>query len=61
MAEGFSHVGEPWTFLAQFGDLLPNHVADTYLKAIDLHAERRGTRRGIRTPGPVARGNGPMS
>ncbi|MEW4566879.1 lipase family protein [Tautonia sp. JC769] len=61
MAEGFSHVGEPWTFLAQFGDLLPNHVADTYLNAIDLQAERRGTRRGIRTPGPIARGDGPMS
>ncbi|WP_169978008.1 lipase family protein [Tautonia rosea] len=62
MAEGFSHVGEPWTFLAQFGDLLPNHVADTYLKAVTLHAEQRGRRRGIQTPGPDnAPGSDPVS
>jgi triacylglycerol lipase len=48
MAGGFAHVGEPWTFLAQFGDLLPNHVADTYLNAVDLRAEARGRQRGFR-------------
>jgi predicted lipase len=47
MGRGFAHVGEPWTFLAHFGDLLPNHIADTYLAAVSRQAEAPGRHRGL--------------
>jgi len=35
----YVHVGEEWSFLAQNGDVMPNHVVDTYRSAIDKKAE----------------------
>ncbi|MEK0180239.1 lipase family protein [Microcoleus anatoxicus] len=35
----YVHVGEEWSFLAQNGDVMPNHVVDTYRSAIDKEAE----------------------
>jgi triacylglycerol lipase len=35
----YVHVGEEWAFLAQNGDMMPNHVVDTYKSAIDKQAE----------------------
>ncbi|HTL88561.1 MAG TPA: hypothetical protein VL134_04115, partial [Leptolyngbya sp.] len=36
----YVHTGEEWSFLAQNGDLLPNHVVDTYRQAVDRQVER---------------------
>jgi triacylglycerol lipase len=35
----YVHTGEEWSFLAQNGDFLPNHVVDTYPQAIDRRVE----------------------
>jgi triacylglycerol lipase len=35
----YVHVGEQWAFLAQNGDVMPNHVVDTYKGAIDKQVE----------------------
>ncbi|MEO1802413.1 MAG: hypothetical protein AAFR62_18670, partial [Cyanobacteria bacterium J06629_2] len=35
----YAHVGQKWAFTAQFGDVLLNHVADTYLMAIGSQQE----------------------
>jgi triacylglycerol lipase len=35
----YVHVGEEWSFLAQNGDFLPNHVVDTYRGAIANRVE----------------------
>ncbi|PSN19637.1 lipase [filamentous cyanobacterium CCP5] len=41
----FVHVGEEWSFLTQSGDLLPNHIVDTYRRAVDAEAETNQPRR----------------
>ena len=35
----YAHVGQKWSFTAQFGDVLLNHVVDTYSMAIAAHQE----------------------
>lgn len=35
----YAHVGQKWSFTAQFGDVLLNHVADTYRLAIESQQE----------------------
>lgn len=35
----YVHTGEEWSFLAQNGDFLPNHVVDTYRQAIARQVE----------------------
>ena len=35
----YVHTGEEWSFLAQNGDFLPNHVVDTYREAVDRRVE----------------------
>ena len=35
----YSHVGQKWSFSAQFGDVLLNHVVDTYRTAIEAEQE----------------------
>lgn len=35
----YIHTGEEWSFLSQSGDFLPNHVVDTYRKAIERGVE----------------------
>ena len=35
----YVHVGEEWAFLAQNGDVMPNHVVDSYRSAIDKQVE----------------------
>ena len=35
----YAHVGQKWSFAAQFGDVLLNHVAATYLMAIESQQE----------------------
>ena len=35
----YSHVGQKWSFAAQFGDVLLNHVVDTYRTAIEAEQE----------------------
>jgi predicted lipase len=40
----YSHVGEAWSFLTQYGDVLPNHAVDTYRAAINTEVETNKTR-----------------
>ena len=35
----YAHVGQKWAFTAQFGDILLNHVVDTYRMAIESQQE----------------------
>lgn len=35
----YAHVGQKWSFTAQFGDVLLNHVVDTYRMAIEAKEE----------------------
>lgn len=35
----YAHVGQKWAFTAQFGDVLLNHVVDTYRMAIESQQE----------------------
>ena len=35
----YSHVGQKWAFTTQFGDVLLNHVVDTYRTAIEAEQE----------------------
>ncbi len=35
----YVHVGQPWSFLSQNGDLLPNHLIETYRNAINQELE----------------------
>jgi triacylglycerol lipase len=35
----FVHVGEEWSFLTQGGDVLPNHIVDTYRRAVNAEVE----------------------
>ncbi|MEM7593814.1 MAG: lipase family protein [Cyanobacteria bacterium P01_A01_bin.83] len=35
----YSHVGQKWSFTSQFGDVLLNHVVDTYRTAIEADQE----------------------
>lgn len=35
----YIHIGQLWSFLSQNGDLLPNHVVDTYREAINRGIE----------------------
>lgn len=39
MGNSYVHIGQEWSFLAQFGDTLLNHVVDTYLAALDQEVE----------------------
>ncbi|WP_017301507.1 lipase family protein [Nodosilinea nodulosa] len=40
----FVHVGEEWAFLSQGGDILPNHIVDTYRRAVNAEAESNQSR-----------------
>ena len=40
----FVHVGEDWSFLIQAGDILPNHIVDTYRRAVDAEVETNQAR-----------------
>lgn len=40
----FVHVGEEWAFLSQAGDILPNHIVDTYRRAVNAEAESNQSR-----------------
>lgn len=35
----YAHLGQKWTFLTQYGDVLLNHVVDTYSQAIEAEEE----------------------
>jgi len=35
----YVHVGQEWSFLTQYGDILPNHAVDTYRAAINKEVE----------------------
>ncbi|MBV9387732.1 MAG: hypothetical protein JOZ78_15025 [Chroococcidiopsidaceae cyanobacterium CP_BM_ER_R8_30] len=35
----YVHVGQEWSFLSQEGDLMPNHVVDTYRTAVESNVE----------------------
>ena len=35
----YLHVGEEWSFISQQGDFMPNHVVNTYQKAIESEVE----------------------
>ncbi|MBD2775299.1 lipase family protein [Iningainema tapete] len=37
----YIHIGQEWSFLSQNGDLLPNHVVDTYRAAINRGIETK--------------------
>ncbi|WOD37902.1 lipase family protein [Nodosilinea sp. E11] len=43
----FVHVGEEWAFLSQGGDILPNHIVDTYRRAVNAEAESNQRRDGF--------------
>jgi len=36
----YVHAGEQWSFLSQQGDILPNHIVETYRQAIEQELER---------------------
>ena len=40
----FVHVGEDWSFVSQGGDILPNHIVDTYRRAVNAEAESNQSR-----------------
>ncbi|MGF1459885.1 MAG: lipase family protein [Leptolyngbyaceae cyanobacterium] len=40
----FVHVGEEWSFVNQGGDILPNHIVDTYRRAVDAEVETNQSR-----------------
>ncbi len=40
----FVHVGEEWSFITQAGDVLPNHIVDTYRRAVNAEAETNQSR-----------------
>jgi len=40
----YVHVGQAWSFLTQYGDLLPNHAVDTYRAAINKEFETNNAR-----------------
>jgi predicted lipase len=40
----FVHVGEDWSFLTQGGDILPNHIVDTYRRAVYAEVETNQNR-----------------
>ena len=39
IGNSYVHIGQDWSFLAQFGDVLLNHVVDTYIAAMEQEAE----------------------
>ncbi|MGA9379245.1 MAG: lipase family protein, partial [Phormidium sp.] len=41
LSDDFVHVGEQWSFLSQQGDIMPNHIVETYRNAIEKEAETR--------------------
>ncbi len=41
LSDDFVHVGEQWSFLSQQGDIIPNHIVETYRQAIEQGAETR--------------------
>ncbi len=40
----YVHVGQPWSFLTQYGDVLPNHAVDTYRAAVNSEVETNQAR-----------------
>lgn len=44
MRAEFVHVGEEWAFITQGGDILPNHIVDTYRRAVNAEVETNQTR-----------------
>lgn len=40
----YSHIGQAWSFLTQYGDVLPNHAVDTYRAAVDSEVETNKVR-----------------
>jgi predicted lipase len=40
----FVHVGEDWSFLTQAGDILPNHIVETYRRAVNAEVETNQNR-----------------
>jgi predicted lipase len=44
LTDDFIHVGEPWSFLSQQGDIMPNHIVETYRQAIEQEAETRANK-----------------
>jgi predicted lipase len=45
IGNSYVHIGQEWSFLAQFGDVLLNHVVDTYQTALEqeLESDRAST------------------
>ena len=39
IGNSYIHIGQEWSFLAQFGDVLLNHVVDTYQTALEQELE----------------------
>lgn len=44
MRAEFVHVGENWAFINQGGDILPNHIVDTYRRAVNAEVETNQNR-----------------
>lgn len=40
----YLHVGQAWSFLTQYGDVLPNHAVDTYCAAVNSEVETNKVR-----------------
>ena len=40
----YVHVGQAWSFLTQYGDVLPNHAVDTYRAAVNKEVETNNPR-----------------
>lgn len=44
LGNSYTHLGQEWSFLAQFGDVLLNHIVDTYQAALEQEAETEQVR-----------------
>ena len=44
MGKNYLHVGEEWSFLAQFGEVLLNHIVDTYREGLEQEVETNQAR-----------------
>lgn len=42
VTDDFIHAGEQWAFLSHQGDIMPNHIVETYRNAIEQGAETNG-------------------
>ena len=48
LGSSYVHLGQEWSFLAQYGDVLLNHVVDTYRAALEQEVETDQTLKSVK-------------